>query len=205
MDEYIGIIKMFVGTYAPEGYMLCDGRPLNVNQYQALYSIIGNQFGGTANVNFNLPDLRGRVVVGVGGDFRQGVSGGVPDAKLTATEMPTHTHTAVFTPQGGGTPITASVKVNAGTGGTATANPTGAYWGQSPSSGPQQSQDYTNQKNVLMATDAVQVSVSGGGGITGGTVTNYPSGAGQPFSIMQPYMPINFIICVSGIYPPNPS
>jgi microcystin-dependent protein len=66
MEEYIGIIKIFAGKYAPVGWLFCMGQTLSVQQYQALYSIIGNTYGGTPGVNFALPDLRGRIVVGQG-------------------------------------------------------------------------------------------------------------------------------------------
>ena len=66
MEEYIGIIKLFAGNYPPEGWMFCMGQILPIPQYQTLYSIIGNTYGGSPGVNFALPDLRGRIVVGQG-------------------------------------------------------------------------------------------------------------------------------------------
>ena len=66
MEEYIGIIKIFAGNYAPVGWLFCMGQTLPVQQYQALYSIIGNTYGGSPGVNFMLPDLQGRVVLGHG-------------------------------------------------------------------------------------------------------------------------------------------
>ena len=66
MEEYLAVIKMFAGDYAPEGYMLCQGQTLNVQQYAALYSLIGNRFGGDGVRTFQLPNLCGRTVKGVG-------------------------------------------------------------------------------------------------------------------------------------------
>ena len=66
MDEYIGTIKLFAGNYAPHGWMRCMGQFLPIQQYQALYSVIGNTYGGNPGVNFRIPDLQGRVIVGAG-------------------------------------------------------------------------------------------------------------------------------------------
>jgi microcystin-dependent protein len=58
MDEIMAMIKLFAGNYCPQYYMLCDGRELPVNQHQALYSILGNMYGGQGMTTFALPDLR---------------------------------------------------------------------------------------------------------------------------------------------------
>jgi microcystin-dependent protein len=68
MDEYLAVIKMFAGDYAPEGYMLCQGQTLSIQQYTALYSLIGNRYGGDGQTNFKLPNLCGKFVKGVGMD-----------------------------------------------------------------------------------------------------------------------------------------
>lgn len=213
MDEYLGMIKMFAGNYVPQGYMFCAGQILEIRDWQALYSIIGTIYGGDGRATFALPDLRGRMAIGCGQGpglsyYMIGKKDGQEMAQLGLSQLPVHTHGAVFTPTytGGSstpTPITATVTVNAGTAGTPTNDPTGAYWGKSPGTGPVQSQDYTDEKNVTMAPDAVTVDISGGGGITGGTVTVENNGAGESFPILQPYLAINFIICVDGVYPPR--
>jgi len=58
MDPHIGEIMDFAGTYAPEGWELCSGQLLQVHQNPALYSILGNRFGGDGVTTFGLPDLR---------------------------------------------------------------------------------------------------------------------------------------------------
>lgn len=65
-DEYIGVIKLFAGNYCPQGYMYCEGQTLNINQYTALYAVIGAAYGGNGTTTFNLPDLRGRVAISAG-------------------------------------------------------------------------------------------------------------------------------------------
>ena len=54
MDEMIGIIKIFAGTYAPQGWMFCQGQELPVQQYAALYSILGTTYGGNGQTTFAL-------------------------------------------------------------------------------------------------------------------------------------------------------
>ena len=66
MEELIGTIKLFAGNFAPHGWLICDGRLLNITQNAALFSIIGTTYGGDGRTTFALPDLRGRVPVGFG-------------------------------------------------------------------------------------------------------------------------------------------
>ncbi len=65
MDAYIGQVCFFAFTYPIRDWMPCDGRLLTIQQYPALYAVIGTYYGGDGQVNFALPDLRGRVPVGV--------------------------------------------------------------------------------------------------------------------------------------------
>jgi microcystin-dependent protein len=58
MEELIGVIKLFGGNFAPQGFMECNGQLLPVNQYQALYSLLGNTYGGNIqSMTFALPKL----------------------------------------------------------------------------------------------------------------------------------------------------
>lgn len=59
MDVFLGLITIFPYGFVPRGWMLCDGTLLPVTQYQALYSLIGNKFGGNGSTNFALPNLQG--------------------------------------------------------------------------------------------------------------------------------------------------
>jgi microcystin-dependent protein len=66
METYIGQIILFAGNYAPEGWAFCHGQLLPILNNQALFSIIGTTYGGNGTTNFALPDLRGRVPIGMG-------------------------------------------------------------------------------------------------------------------------------------------
>ena len=56
-DELLGTVKLVAFNYAPEGYLPCDGRLLNVNAEPAIYALLGNTYGGDNGHNFALPKL----------------------------------------------------------------------------------------------------------------------------------------------------
>ena len=66
MDIYLGMIAAFAFEFEPNGWMKCDGRFLPIQNYQALFSLLGYTYGGEMNKTFALPDLRGRTAVGTG-------------------------------------------------------------------------------------------------------------------------------------------
>ncbi len=63
---FLGEIDLFAGNFAPSGWALCDGSLLPINQFQAMFSILGTTYGGNGTTNFALPDLRSAAPVGVG-------------------------------------------------------------------------------------------------------------------------------------------
>lgn len=66
MDPFVGQIMPWPMNWAPQDWVICDGSTLSISQYQALYSLLGTQFGGDGRTTFGVPDLRGRVPVGMG-------------------------------------------------------------------------------------------------------------------------------------------
>lgn len=64
-EAFIGEVRIWTGNFAPKGWAFCEGQSMNIQQNAALFSIIGTQYGGNGQTTFNLPDLRGRVPVGV--------------------------------------------------------------------------------------------------------------------------------------------
>src|SRR5687767_4324920 len=97
MDEFIGIVKIFAGNFAPRGWMFCQGQLLSIAQNTALFSILGTTYGGNGQTTFALPDLRGRVPVGVGQgpglpSMSLGEMSGATSATMTIQNMPAHTH-----------------------------------------------------------------------------------------------------------------
>lgn len=105
-EQYIGSICYTAANFCPQNFLPADGRTLNVNQYQALYSLIGNTYGGTPNVNFMLPNLNGRSVIGsgklanttyaFGQPYGANDTDGAGTVVLNATQVPAHTHPATM-------------------------------------------------------------------------------------------------------------
>jgi microcystin-dependent protein len=65
-DGMIGEVRLFAGNFAPRGWAICDGSLMSISENTALFSILGTMYGGDGRTTFALPDLRGRVPVGVG-------------------------------------------------------------------------------------------------------------------------------------------
>ncbi len=115
MENYIGEIRAFPFNRTPKGWMPCEGQTLQVQQYNALFALIGNKFGGNGTTNFMLPDLRGRAMLNYGTSesyvsypFAQ--AGGSETVKLSSTTCSLHTHTFVVVNTPGAVP---AVAVNA--------------------------------------------------------------------------------------------
>lgn len=171
MEATLGQIIPWPAARIPVDFLPCDGSLLAVNQYTALFSIIGTKFGGDGQHTFALPDLRGRVVVGSGQqpggtDFKMGATGGAEAVALTPSQMPTHGH-LVYANGNAGAPAA----------GTGTNNLLGT-----PAGG-------IKMYNAE-ATNTV---------LNQGSVTT--TGAGAAHENMQPFQAVNYIICTIGLYP----
>jgi len=88
----IGTIIIYTGQLTPNNWLKCDGSQLLVNDYFNLYSIIGNTYGGN-NYLFNLPDLKGKTIIGIDNKYFLGQTGGEEVHILTIDELPVHTIT----------------------------------------------------------------------------------------------------------------
>lgn len=90
----VGCIMIWSGATAPENWHLCDGTHFNSANYPALYAVIGHTYGGYAEDDFCIPDMRGRYVAGKGAnDYNTlGDKDGYNSVSLGANEMPAHTH-----------------------------------------------------------------------------------------------------------------
>lgn len=95
MDPFVGEIRLFPFGFTPTGWAACEGQLLQIQTNNALFSLLGTQFGGDGRTTFGLPDLRGRTPLASNATtYRQGVAGGEATHALTIAEMPAHNHTA---------------------------------------------------------------------------------------------------------------
>lgn len=110
IEPVIGSVCTFAFDWCPRGYVKADGRLLSVNQNQALFALIGYRYGGNNSSEFNVPDLRGRSVIGTGqdpllnGNINLAQKVGQQAIMLSYSHVPLypHTHTATFQGTGGG-------------------------------------------------------------------------------------------------------
>jgi len=94
MDPYLGEIRLFPFNNLPRGWLRCDGAILSISEYQALYSLLGTNYGGNGTTTFALPDLRGVVPMHRNATISQlvGASGGTETVTLTVAQIPNHNH-----------------------------------------------------------------------------------------------------------------
>lgn len=181
MDFFLGEIRLFPMRFAPEGWAVCDGALMSVRENQALFSLLGNRYGGDGKKDFALPDLRGRVAIGmttnpkrlppnVSTTYAQGARGGEQQVALTEAMLPPHLHTL----------------------GVSTVSATTASLSSQPLYADVIGSQPTYAKTPR-ADDLVPLS----------TRTISHSGAGGPHDNMQPSLALNFCIALRGDYPPR--
>lgn len=166
MNSFISEIQMFAFSFPPRNWALCNGQLLAINTNQALFSLLGTQFGGNGVTNFALPDLRGRSALHFGqaaggSNFVIGQSYGEENHALTVNEMPAHNHVMRASNDNADIPDAPGNLVA-----KATSSPL-----------------YSTSQNATML-NALNT-----------------AGSNQPHPNMQPYLVVNFCICLSGIFP----
>ncbi|GAA4419708.1 phage tail protein [Acidovorax lacteus] len=90
---FLSEIRMVSFNFAPQGWAMCNGQLLPINQNQALFSLLGTTYGGDGRTNFALPDLRGRMPMHFGNGHVLGERSGSESVTLNISQIPTHTHT----------------------------------------------------------------------------------------------------------------
>ena len=89
---FLGQLSLFSFGFPPRGWAMCQGQLLPINQYQALFSLLGTTYGGDGRTTFGLPNLQGRTPVSTGNGIVLGEKGGEEQHTLTVAEVPTHNH-----------------------------------------------------------------------------------------------------------------
>ena len=172
-EVFVGQIILSGFMFPPRNFALCNGQVLPISQNQALFSLLGVNYGGNGTTNFCLPDLRGRTPVGYGtsrdaswqpAPYPLGTPGGVETVTLTTQNLPTHTH------QANGTPSSGSQR-----------NPINAFYGNDTSA------------SLYAPSDGAQVALA--------PDTLAVAGGNGPHDNMQPYAVISYSIALAGVYP----
>ena len=182
MEGFIGEIRLFGGNFAPRTWAFCEGQLLPIAQNQALFSIIGTIYGGDGRTTFALPDLRGRVALHPGhgaglSNYQLGQRGGVESVTLNTTQIPAHDHTA--TPQ------------------LQFAQPASTTPSTSPMPGPQVRPGVSQ----MPAYSNAPADTALAGGAVSGSVQVGNTGGNQSHENRQPYLALNYIICLQGVFP----
>lgn len=194
MDGYIGEIRLIAANFAPRNWAYCTGQTIAIQSNTALFAILGTNYGGNGTTNFRLPDLAGRVAVGTGQGpglslYNLGEAGGEENHTLISTEMPAHTHT-------GGVSGTANLLVSAddSTLAVATAGSVIAAPGYTVAGGFAKTLGFNNATpNTVLHTDSIK--------LTNGAFTLANAGGSIAHSNMQPYLGMNYIVCMYGVFP----
>ena len=179
MDGTLAEIRMFAGNFAPRGWQLCNGQLLSIAQWTAVFALVGTTYGGNGQTTFGVPDFRGRIALGAQGAqgpglplIDMGEMAGTQSVTLLTTNLPIHTH-----------PLTGTVNLQGNQGATGLSN------------------DPSNRRfagtNIFTgaATDLADMAPAVSTLAIGG------SGNSQPFSNLPPYLGMNYIFCVEGIFP----
>lgn len=177
MEGTIAEVRMFAGNFSPRNWAFCSGQILPIAQNTALFSLLGTTYGGNGQTTFALPDLRGRAVIGTGqgpglSNKTLGELAGTPSLTLNTNNLPSHTHA-----------ITGSAAI-----------PFSSHDGHS-----------TEAVNNFPAISGNMIYSSGtdNNAMAPASValTTGLAGGGQPVNNMKPYLGMNYIICLFGIYP----
>lgn len=179
MDEYIGIVKLFAGNFAPRGWMFCDGSLLAISRNSALFSILGTTYGGDGITTFALPNLKGRMALGAGNVnaneyYPLGTVAGTTQNTLLSSNLPSI---------GAGFQLKiANQNANSV---TPTATSSFAITG------------IPNGRNFQAVPSYIDADPDTAINTRSITFT----GQSLPVNNMPPYLGLNYIICVEGIYP----
>lgn len=210
---YVGEVCTFAFNWCPRDFLAANGQELQIQQYTALFSLLGTQFGGNGQTTFKLPDLRGRAPIHYGQgpglnpvNFAQ--ASGAESVTITGNQLPIHNH-ALTGAQASGA-VATTVTVNALT--TETTGPVGAPAANTANTigkigaGSPAYYAYNAAKAVpVPVTASVNTNGAPAGTVTlpvAGNTAN--AGGSQPVSVLDPRLALNFCIATNGIYPSRP-
>ena len=174
MEGTIGEIRMFAGTFAPRNWAFCSGQLMAISQNTPLFSILGTTYGGNGQTTFALPDFRSRSAVGTGqGPGLSDVSLGEQSGEENVTLL--------------------STQMPAHSHGLNVAN------------SPADTSTPGNTTSLAVVTDVTENAMNSFKAVAPTTPLHNQSissvGNSQPHNNRPPYLGMNYIICLFGIFP----
>ena len=172
---FSGEIRGFAGATLPPGWIQCDGSAISRSAYSTLFAVIGTVWGvGDGSTTFNVPNLLERVPLGAGGPYPLGQRGGTTSVTLAPSNLASHTHTVndsghthTLTDPGhhhSDTTVVSNITAGAASGGASAGGITG-----------------TSTTGITVVANTTGISINN-------------TGSGTPFSILNPYAAINWMI-----------
>jgi microcystin-dependent protein len=171
-QPYVGEIRMFAGNFNPNGWAFCDGQLLAISENETLFQLIGTTYGGDGESTFALPNLQSRIPLHMG-TGPDGVTYQI--AEMSGVESVTLSTQQI--------PIhTHPMFCFSDNSGAVTSNPANAL------AGPADINQYNNTTapNTQLGTPPF---------------SSAPTGGSQPHENLMPYLCINYIISLFGIFP----
>ena len=175
MEGTLAEVRMFAGNFAPRGWQLCNGQLLSIAQWTAVFALVGTTYGGNGQTTFAIPDFRGRIALGTG------TGPGLPSIQLGEVSGTENTTLIITNLPMHNHTLNGTVNMQANANGTIVSDGTNRQPG--PVS------VFSNGATLApMASASANLAI----GFTG---------ANQPFNNRCPYIGINYIMCVEGIFP----
>ena len=186
-DSYLASMCVFAGNFAPRNYAFTHGQLLSISSNTALFSLLGTIYGGDGRTTFGLPDTRGRALIGQGrgpglSNYNLGQKGGFETVTLSVSQMPSHNHAATTT-------VSGSATLHANSSGNSD-SPSGNVLARKP----RDSIYSSSAPDVSMSPSAISLALNGNT-----TVLN--TGGSQGHENRMPYLAVNWIITLQGIFP----
>jgi microcystin-dependent protein len=189
-EPEVGSVCMTAAGYCSVNYIEAKGQLLSINQYTALFSLLGTTYGGDGRTNFGVPDLQSRSPVGIGQGaglqpVNPGAKRGTESVAIGVNNLPPHSHTV--------NNLATSIPVSANTANNKLAPDATFNKLAASASGP---------SGAAIWSDTQTSPVNAAAGKTSGTTD--PTGSGAPVAILPPQLGVRFCIATTGTYPSRP-
>jgi microcystin-dependent protein len=175
MEGVLAVVTCFAANFNPRFWAFCNGQLLVINQNTALFSLLGTTYGGNGTTTFALPDLRGRTAISAGqGPGLSNYTLGQSSGAASISLLPTNLPPHIHN---GAITLQLPASQNDGIDPTPNSGYPARFTGA-----------YATTANATMQDPAYNATIGNAGG-------------GQPLGIRSPFLAMNYIICLSGIFP----